>query len=114
PTSVTYTAYDDPFSFVEDSSGAPHIAKLSPHTWVGCGDDVYVLECLGKGFIRIEPVVDEENGPYLKATFTPAAMDRATAAGLKVSPYLRTRAVLTAQSLEDAVKGCDTYAKSKV
>uniref|UniRef100_A0A0W0F5M0 P-loop containing nucleoside triphosphate hydrolase protein n=1 Tax=Moniliophthora roreri TaxID=221103 RepID=A0A0W0F5M0_MONRR len=114
PTSVTYTDYDDPFSFVEDSSGAPHIAKLSPHTWVGCGDDVYVLECLGKGFIRIEPVVDEEGGPYFKATFTPAAMDRATAAGLKVSPYLRTRNVLTAQSLEDAVKGCDTYAKSKV
>lgn len=56
PKSVTYTDYDDPFSFVHDTSGAPHISKMSQNAWVGCGDDIYVLECLGKGFIRIDPV----------------------------------------------------------
>lgn len=56
PTSVTYTDYDDPFSFVYKSSGAPHINQMSRNAWVGCGSDVYVLECLGKGFIRIDPI----------------------------------------------------------
>ena len=56
PRSVTYTDYENPFSLVDQSSGAPHIAKLSSNAWVGCGNDIYVLECLGKGHIRIEPV----------------------------------------------------------
>lgn len=56
PKSVTYTDYEDPFSMVNESSGAPHISKLSQYAWVGCGGDIYVLECLGKGHLRIEPV----------------------------------------------------------
>lgn len=60
PTSVTYIDYDDPFSLVEQSHGAPHVIKLSPNAWVGCGGDIYVLECLGKGYIRIEPAEAEE------------------------------------------------------
>jgi len=60
PTSVTYTDYDDPFSFVHNSSGVPHIAKLSAKAWVGCGGDVYILDCLGKGYIRIEPIKGDE------------------------------------------------------
>jgi len=28
--------------------------------WVGCGGEIYVLECLGKGHIRIEPVEADE------------------------------------------------------
>ncbi len=46
PKSVTYIDYDNPFALVQDTSGAPHIAKLSTYAWVGCGDDIYVLECL--------------------------------------------------------------------
>jgi ATP-dependent helicase IRC3 len=45
PKSVTYTDYENPFSLVDQSSGAPHIAKLSSNAWVGCGNDIYVLEC---------------------------------------------------------------------
>ena len=60
PKSVTYTDYENPFSLIDRSSGAPHIAKLSSNGWVGCGDDIYVLECLGKGHIRIEPVEADE------------------------------------------------------
>ncbi len=57
PRSVTYIDYDDPFSLVNQSLGtSPHIAQLSRNAWVRCGDDIYVLECLGKGHIRIEPV----------------------------------------------------------
>jgi ATP-dependent helicase IRC3 len=60
PKSVTYTDYENPFSLVDQSSGAPHIAKLSSNAWVGCGGEIYVLECLGKGHIRIEPVEADE------------------------------------------------------
>ncbi|KAL0071869.1 putative ATP-dependent helicase IRC3 [Marasmius tenuissimus] len=115
PSSVTYTDYEDPLSFVEDSSGAPHINKLSPHAWVGCGDDCYILECLGKGFIRVEKTEDDpELGIHFKATYTPTAIDKGTAFRLKISPFFRARHVLTAQNLPDAIRGCDTYAKTKV
>ncbi|KAJ7932447.1 P-loop containing nucleoside triphosphate hydrolase protein [Mycena leptocephala] len=94
-------------------SGAPQIAKMSRHAWVGCGGDIYVLECLGKGYIRIERVEDDEGGSHFQAHYTPA-MDGATAAALKIGPFLRKRQILTATDLSDAVRGCDTYVKAKV
>lgn len=62
PTCVTYVDYEDPFAFVDNFSGAPHLSKLSPNAWVGCGNDIYILECLGKGYIRIEPMHEEGEG----------------------------------------------------
>jgi ATP-dependent helicase IRC3 len=66
PKSITYIDYEHPFSLIHESSGAPHIAKMSSNAWVGCGGDVYILECLGKGHIRIESV---EGKPFI--SFTP-------------------------------------------
>ncbi|KAF7347873.1 DEAD-box family helicase [Mycena venus] len=80
PRSVTYKDYDDPFSL--HSSGAPQIAALSRNAWVGCGGDVYVLECLGKGHIRIEPTTNE--GRHFQAHYTPS-IDGTTAAALKIA-----------------------------
>ncbi|KIM85139.1 hypothetical protein PILCRDRAFT_817121 [Piloderma croceum F 1598] len=115
PKSISYTDYENPFSLVDQSSGAPHIAKLSSNAWVGCGSDIYVLECLGKGHIRIEPVeADEENEAHFQAYFTPAMLHKGTAAAFKMSPFMRSRKILTAVNLSDAVRGCDTYAKTKV
>jgi ATP-dependent helicase IRC3 len=62
PKSVTFTDFDNPFSFVGQSFGAPHAAKLSQLAWVGCGGDIYILECMGKGYIRLEPIIDAEGG----------------------------------------------------
>ena len=57
PTNVTFIEHENPFSLVNNAYGViPHVAKLSPFAWVGCGDNIYVLECLGKGHIRIEPI----------------------------------------------------------
>ncbi|KAK7468850.1 putative ATP-dependent helicase IRC3 [Stygiomarasmius scandens] len=116
PTSVTYTDYDDPFSFVQGSSGTPaHVAQLSTNAWVGCGNEIYVLECLGKGFVRIEHSEgDEKTEPHYKASFTPAALDRETAKGLHITPYFKSRHILTANKLDEAIRGCDTYVKTKV
>ena len=60
PRTVTYVDHDNPFSLVSETSGAPHVAMLSRHAWVGCGGDVYVLECLGKGYMRIEAIGVQE------------------------------------------------------
>ncbi|KAH9950401.1 P-loop containing nucleoside triphosphate hydrolase protein [Amylocystis lapponica] len=115
PESVTYIDYDDPFVLVDQASGAPHIRKLSSNAWVGCGEDVYVLECLGKGYIRVERVVEgEENGPQFEGHYTPATLPMGTAFTLKISPYRRSIRILRAQTLVEAIRGCDTYATSKV
>lgn len=56
----------------------------------------------------------QEVPAHFSARFTPAALDRATAADLKVSPFLRSRRILQSEDLSEAIKGCDTYAKTKV
>lgn len=62
PKSVTYVDYDNPFALFNKSiEASPHMARLSKNAWVDCGEDIYVLECLGKGHIRIEPVSDGEH-----------------------------------------------------
>ena len=62
PKEVTFIDYDNPFELAEDASGIPHINELSRHAWVSCGADIYVLECMGKGYIRIEKTKSESNG----------------------------------------------------
>ena len=57
PQSITFTDYDNPFELVDNAAGTPpHITQLSRHAWIGCGGDIYVLDCLGRGHIRVEPV----------------------------------------------------------
>ncbi len=135
PKSVTYIEHDDPFSLADGASGAPHIRTLSRNAWVGCGGDIYILECMGKGYIRIEPNTSEDKGevgffsglmPFdllecapdpesnYKAVFTPASLPSQTAFMLKISPFQRSREILQARSLDDAVKGSDTYARTKI
>ncbi len=58
PKSVTYIDHEDPFALVHGSTGAPHAAKISPYAWVGVGGDTYILDCLGKGYIKVEPIHD--------------------------------------------------------
>ncbi|RDB28788.1 putative mitochondrial ATP-dependent helicase irc3 [Hypsizygus marmoreus] len=108
PKSVTYIDHEDPFSLASNASGAPHVAALSKYSWVGCGGDVYVLECLGKGYVRIEPVSTAE-GNHFEAHYTPAMLDKVTASTLGSSPFMRRRKILSAETLHDAIRGCDTY-----
>ncbi|KAG1864258.1 P-loop containing nucleoside triphosphate hydrolase protein [Suillus subalutaceus] len=115
PKYITYVDYQNPFALVDGCSGAPHITKLSTNAWVGCGEDVYILECLGKGYIRIECVsADEESPAHYRATFTEATMHMPSAKAFKVSPFMRKRLIMTAETLSDAIRGCDTYAAQKV
>jgi len=115
PKSITYVDYEDPFSFIDHAFGAPHIRQLSQLAWVGCGDDVYVLECLAEGFIRLEK--KEGNAgeePQFVVNYTPRTVPMATAFMLKISPYQRSREVLRAQTLAEAIRGADTFAVQSV
>jgi hypothetical protein len=61
PESVTYVDYDNPFAFIGESCGtAPIVHRLSPLAWVSVGREIYILECLGAGFIRVDPSTDPE------------------------------------------------------
>jgi hypothetical protein len=58
---VTYEDYEDPFSWQYQSSKERHINTLSPFSWVASRGS-YILECMGKGSLRLEPLVD--NGEH--------------------------------------------------
>lgn len=131
PKSVTYIDYDNPFALFNQSiEASPHMVRLSRNAWVNCGKDIYVLECLGKGHIRIEPVsdgkrsrrraplarltpsfIDGEN--HFRAHYTPTIHPE-TASALKISKFRTNRKILDASSLADAVRGCDTYVSENV
>jgi ATP-dependent helicase IRC3 len=59
-------------------------------------------------------ITSSDHEAHFEAHFTPAMLHKGTAAAFKTSPFLRSRKVLTAVNLSDAVRGCDTYAKTKV
>ncbi|TFK93509.1 P-loop containing nucleoside triphosphate hydrolase protein [Polyporus arcularius HHB13444] len=113
PKSVTYIDHDDPFVLADQACGDPNLRSLSRNGWVRCGDDVYVLECLGKGYIRVTPAEDEDDVKYV-AHYTSPTMPRMTAFVLKISPFRRNKKILTATTLADAIRGCDTYAQKEV
>ena len=133
PTSVTYIDYDNPFELVKDASGAPHINQISKFAWVGCGADIYVLECMGKGYVRIEPDIDDSGDEcprmifmrltdalpivgerYFTAHYTAAAEGWEMTSKTRKSRFNRPRKILTASALDEAVRGCDTYVLKKV
>ncbi|KAH8100659.1 P-loop containing nucleoside triphosphate hydrolase protein [Cristinia sonorae] len=123
PSTVTYIDHEDLSSLTQDTSGAPHIRSLSRNAWVGCGDDIYVLECMGKGHLRVEPFklseaekenVNGDESPRYKGVYTPASLPMMTAMILKLSPFRRSERILTAATLSDALKGCDTYVNKVV
>jgi ATP-dependent helicase IRC3 len=131
PKSVTYVDYDNPFALFNRSiEASSHIVRLSKNAWVDCGEDIYVLECLGKGHLRIEPVSDGERNwkqalsvrltfsfvdgeSHFRAHYTPT-IHTETASALNISKFRTNRKILDASSLADAVRGCDTYVSENV
>lgn len=54
PVSILYTDEDDPFNVTSDVQKPGHINTMSGFSWVGCGGEVFVIELMGRGFVRIE------------------------------------------------------------
>ncbi len=65
-------------------------------------------------FFIYSNLIRREEGEYFSGVYTPAALPFQTAFTLKISPYQRGRKILTAATLDEAVRGCDVYAKVKV
>jgi hypothetical protein len=53
---VTYVDHEDPFSWKHHTDKERYIKALSPLAWVPCHGS-YILECLGKGRLRIDPLI---------------------------------------------------------
>jgi ATP-dependent helicase IRC3 len=127
PTSILYMDEDDPFIVTSDAQKSGHINAMSRFSWVRCGNEIFVIELVTKGFIRIERhgrdahwtddlihltphVLAPEN--YFVAYYTPAAPNTKRALAAGHSPFRPRRQILTAETLDDAVRGCDTYINS--
>ena len=123
PKSIVYTDHEDPFHRADDEGR--HIYSLSPLAWVPCGNGKYVLELLKKGHIRIVPdgmhttlairlklnCFEESEKNRYTAWFTPASFHNKSEGA---PPLLRSRALLKAANLAEAVRGADTYATRRV
>ncbi|KAM5529998.1 hypothetical protein V8D89_016337 [Ganoderma adspersum] len=123
PKSVTYIDHEDPFILADQGSGDPSLWKLTQNAWVSCGGSVYVLECMGKGYIRITPIEsngdegagdEEDTGAMFIAHYTAPTLAKSTAWVLKISPYRKSKKILTAATLAGAIRGCDTYAQKEI
>ncbi|EJU05733.1 P-loop containing nucleoside triphosphate hydrolase protein [Dacryopinax primogenitus] len=112
PTSVIHIDYSDPFELAGSATGSPSLPVLSRFAWVACRKDVYVLECLGKGTVKIEPDYDEETGEIsvFKGYFTPTVKrhdeDETT--------YYKKRLIVTGERLEATVKAADMFVVKQV
>lgn len=135
PTAVTYEEWGPAElqrAMLSRSRGI--LERMSPNAWVDCGDDIYVLELPpNNGYVRIErdgPDAETdartEGGPpdgWLGNYFARNDADQEAALKpfsrgrfghtRKVAPYRRPRLLLHVESLEEALRGCDTFANSR-
>lgn len=119
--------------------GGPNIERMSSNAWVDCGEDVYVLDLPpNRGYLRVEKTAErpakgkkgkqqeeEEEGEW-SSWYVAKNVDEDEAAatgssrrmffgrGRKFSPFRRPRKVLTASTLEQALRGSDTFVVKRV
>lgn len=111
--SVTYTDFNDPFLLMDNMFSAPNMFRISHNAWVGCGDNIYVLPCLQYGDVRIQLIQDKDDQEKFSGYFLPQLGPKLTKTK-SLPSYLRRRNILEAQTLEEAIKGCDTYVAKQV
>lgn len=100
---VTFTTYDSVFDLLHDERVDHHIRSLSRYAWVRVNTDRYILSDK-TGWMTIQKSEDEVDGPWtveLVQKFESA--DRATV-------HTKPRVIARAPSLEQAVRGADTFA----
>ncbi|KAI9736088.1 MAG: hypothetical protein M1818_006264 [Claussenomyces sp. TS43310] len=106
PKTVTFTHYNSVFDLIEDTSAEKHIRNISPHAWVGTGDDRYILTTAGGKYLKLEKKSQKDNGrAYVVSEVVPLA----PSLGAKV-PYRAPREIAYAETFQDAVHAADTYA----
>jgi ATP-dependent helicase IRC3 len=104
---VTFTEYESVFDLIADTSGEKHIRSMSQHAWVQVTQDKFILNGPEGTYLKLETIPDAEPGqPKFRAFEV-----RALPTGVSKSPYAAPREILSAETLADAVHGCDNYAR---
>lgn len=99
PSELVYIDYDNPEDVNSDASGlAPQVRELSLNAWVGCGNEKYILDLMGQGYIQLVKEEDE----YVAHDYR-----------VRAGTYLRPVQILVADNLGSAIRGCDTYTKTR-
>ncbi|POS86902.1 hypothetical protein EPUL_002696 [Erysiphe pulchra] len=104
-TKITFTDYFSIHDLISDTSSENIIRKMSTLAWVSVGSNRYILTHL--------------DGCYLCLEFSPidgnfSVKENVVLNSLeKKLKFARPRKILTAPDFETALKGADTYAKSK-
>lgn len=107
PRTVTFTEYDSVFDLISDTAGEKHIRSISQYAWVQVGPGRYVLTGPTGTYLRIEPAEHDAPGDVKFLAFEV----RALPPGVAKSPFATPRELLRANTLADAVHGCDRYAE---
>ncbi|KAH8110070.1 P-loop containing nucleoside triphosphate hydrolase protein [Phellopilus nigrolimitatus] len=90
---------------------AQSIKRFSRFAWVDCGNDIYVLECSDKGYIKIEPVTNDDAGELVyRSSYVEALRENPSD---KLS-FEKPREVMTARSLNEVARNSDNYAVTRV
>ncbi|EAU93182.2 DEAD box family helicase [Coprinopsis cinerea okayama7 len=94
-TSVSFVEHDD-IAKVFDSVKLDDYRAISPYAWVKCQPDVYILECVGKGTVRVSRANDKYIGEFV-------SRDKA----------IKYR-MLSAEDLPSALRAADQYIQRKL
>ena len=63
---------------------------------------------------KIRPRFIPYTGGQYQAHYTPPTLPKGTAFILKISPFRKSKKILSAATLAEAIRGCDTYAQNKI
>ncbi|GAA5962963.1 hypothetical protein JCM3765_006731 [Sporobolomyces pararoseus] len=123
---VQYTEYETAFDYVSsgtkddspeldengEEAGPVHVSRISKLAWIGCGEDVWVLELLGKGHVKI---VNTRDG-YIASLYLrlpPSPFDQLSQSRGPPSPYMTPRLLALHRSLRKLIRATDQYLMSK-
>ncbi|KAL1925412.1 uncharacterized protein VTP21DRAFT_295 [Calcarisporiella thermophila] len=102
---VTLTEYQSPYEIIEDCSGAHHLHHLTPLNWLSVGDGAYILSLVGC-VLRLEKEKDGIYRARCKRWYQKKDGSRV---------YHRPQRIpVEADTLESAIKGCDTWVKRNI
>ncbi|GAA6024337.1 hypothetical protein JCM11491_000381 [Sporobolomyces phaffii] len=131
---VEYTDFETAFDYVQsngdgigagdgDDARPVHVSRVSKLAWIGCGEDVWVLELLGKGHIKIVKTRDGETSSapsvllgfvaslYLRLPASP--FDQLAQSRGPPSPYMTPRLLALHRSLAALIRSTDRFLASK-
>lgn len=111
-TGVTYTDYDSPFDIEEEFSGVRNMHHLSQNSWVGCGDDVFVLDLMGHGHFTVRPAADGLWDVTLARKFKGKNGDD-TVGGTK-DRFATPMQIVRTKSLAEAISAADVFASTRL